>query len=142
METTDKIKITVEVTVKASVDKVWDLWTSPAHITKWNQASDDWHTPSAQNDLHPRGKFLYRMEARDGSSGINFWGVYDEIKKNHLIAYTTGDGRKVKITFTRIGAETKVVEIFEAESTNPPEMQRQGWQAILESFKKHAEANS
>jgi uncharacterized protein YndB with AHSA1/START domain len=138
---TDKTAITVETTVKAPVEKVWEHWTKPEHIIHWNNASDDWHSPKAENDLRTGGKFLYRMEAKDGSFGFDFGGVYDEIKTNELIAYTIGDGRKVKITFSGNGNETKVTETFEAENTNPLEMQKGGWQAILDNFKKYSEAN-
>lgn len=141
METANKTKITVENTVKAPVEKVWKLWTTPEYITKWNNASDDWHTPRAENDLRAGGKFLSRMEARDGSFGFDFGGVYDEVKTNELIDYIMGDGRKVKITFINKGNETKVIETFEAENQNPIEMQRGGWQAILDNFKKYAETN-
>jgi uncharacterized protein YndB with AHSA1/START domain len=138
-----KKTITVQAVINAPVEKVWNLWTTPGHITKWNNASGDWHTPRAENDLRVGKKFLYRMEAKDGSFGFDFAGVYDEIKRNELITYTIDDGRKVKVTFTKNNdAETKVVETFEAESTNPIEMQRGGWQAILDSFKKYVEASS
>lgn len=141
METANRTKITVESTIKAPVEKIWNFWTSPEHITKWNSASDDWHTPFAENDLRTGGKFLARMEARDGSFGFDFGGVYDEVKLNERIEYTLGDGRKVIINFTPKGNETKVVETFEAEDTNSIEMQKGGWQAILDSFKKYAETN-
>src|SRR3954462_14708487 len=124
METSKKI--TVETTVQAPVDKVWKYWTEPTHITKWNSASDDWHTPFAENDLRVGGKFTSRMEAKDGSFGFDFGGVYDDVKQNELIAYTIGDGRKVKVTFSSLGNTTKVTESFEAEGTNPVEMQRGG----------------
>src|SRR5947207_8159342 len=103
METTKKTSITIESTIKAPVEKVWKLWTSPEHITKWNNASDDWHTPRAENDLRVGGKFLSRMEAKDGSFGFDFGGEYDEVKTNKRITYTMGDGRKVEVTFTAIG---------------------------------------
>ena len=141
METQAKT-ITVENTVKAPVEKVWQFWTSPEHITKWSYASDDWHTPFAQNDLRIGGKFLSRMEAKDGSFGFDFGGVYDEVKINKMIAFTIGDGRKVKINFSANGGETRIVETFEAENTNSIEMQRGGWQSILDNFKKYAESNS
>ena len=141
METTSKNAITVEATVKSPIEKVWKFWTAPEHITKWNNASDDWHTPRAENDLRAGGKFLSRMEAKDGSFGFDFGGMYDEVITNKLIAYTMGDGRKAKITFESNGTETKVTETFEAESENPIEMQRGGWQAILNNFKKYTEAN-
>jgi uncharacterized protein YndB with AHSA1/START domain len=138
-----KKTITVQAVINAPVEKVWKLWTTPEYITKWNNASDDWHTPRAENDLQVGGKFLYRMEAKDGSFGFDFVGVYDEIRKNELIAYTIADERKVRVTFTKNNdVETKVVETFEAESTHPLEMQRDGWQAILNNFKKHVEASN
>ena len=139
METKDKTAITVEANVNAPIEKVWELCTKPEHITKWNNASDDWHTPRAENDLRPGGKFLSRMEAKDGSFGFDFGGVYDEIKTNELISYTMDDGRKAKITFTKNGNTTKVIETFEAENENPIEMQKGGWQAILNNFKKYTE---
>src|SRR5512137_401758 len=112
MKTTNKTTITIENVVKAPVEKVWKLWTAPEHIKKWNNASDDWHTPRAENDLRVGGKFLSRMEAKDGSMGFDFVGTYDAIKINELIEYTIEDGRKVKINFTSNGNETKVVETF------------------------------
>jgi len=139
MNTTEKTAITVQNTVNATPEKVWKLWTAPEHITKWNNASDDWHTPRAENDVRTGGKFLIRMESRDGSQGFDFGGVYDQVKENESIAYTMGDGRKVKITFAGSGNQTKVTETFEAESENSVEMQRGGWQAILDNFKKYAE---
>ena len=141
MHTKEKTLITVQTVINAPVEKIWKLWTTPEHITKWNNASDDWHTPFAENDLRTGGKFLSRMEAKDGSFGFDFGGVYDHIKTNEAIDYTIGDGRKVKISFTGKGNETKVIETFEAENHNPVEMQRGGWQAILDNFKKYAEAN-
>lgn len=133
--------ITIQTLVNAPVEKVWKLWSGPEHIIKWNNASDDWHTTTAKNDLRAGGEFSARMEAKDGSFGFDFGGVYDEVKTNELIAYTIGDGRKVKINFTGQGNATEVVETFEAESTHSIEMQRGGWQNILDNFKKYAEAN-
>jgi uncharacterized protein YndB with AHSA1/START domain len=141
METTSATKITVETIVNAPVEKVWKYWSLPEHITKWCAASDDWHAPKAENDLTVGGKFTTRMEAKDGSFGFEFGGVYDVVKTNELIEYTLGDGRKVEIHFTANGNQTKVVETFDAESTNPVEMQQGGWQAILENFKKYTESN-
>ena len=132
-------ELTVEATVQAPVEKVWAYWTDPAHIKKWNSASDDWHTPFAENDLRAGGKFTSRMEAKDGSMGFDFGGVYDEVKLHEMISYTMGDGRKVHITFTGQGNETEVIETFEAETENPVDFQRQGWQAILDNFKQYAE---
>jgi len=133
--------ITVESSISAPVQKVWEYWTKPEHITKWNSASDDWHTPWAKNDLRAGGSFSARMEARDGSMGFEFGGIYDEVKENEYIEYTMGDGRKVKVWFKTEGNGTHVVESFEAESMNPVEMQKDGWQAILDNFKKYTEAN-
>jgi uncharacterized protein YndB with AHSA1/START domain len=141
MTTTEKQKITVEATIDAPVAKVWEYWGEPRHITKWCNASDDWHAPKAENDLREGGKFSTRMEAKDGSFGFDFGGVYDVVKKNERIEYTIGDGRKVWITFSGQGNTTKVVETFEAESQNPVEMQQGGWQAILDNFKKYTETN-
>lgn len=133
-------KITIKATVNAPVEKVWKLWTTPEDIMQWNAASPDWHITSSVNDLRAGGTFSARMEAKDGSFGFDFGGVYDEVKTNELITYTLGDGRKVSITFTTNGEQTEVVETFEAEGQNPVEMQRDGWQAILNNFKKYAES--
>jgi uncharacterized protein YndB with AHSA1/START domain len=141
MDTANKTVVTVESTINAPVEKVWKYWSSPEHIMKWNQASEDWHTPSAQNDLRVGGKFSTRMEAKDGSFGFDFGGVYDEVKMNERIAYTMEDGRKVQVDFEGNGNQTKVTESFDAESQNSVEMQKGGWQAILDSFKKYTEAN-
>jgi uncharacterized protein YndB with AHSA1/START domain len=130
-------KIIVETTVKAPVEKVWEYWTEPTHITKWNTASEEWHTPYAENDLKVGGKFLSRMEAKDGSFGFDFGGVYDDVRLNDGIGYTLEDGRKVTINFIRQGDETKVIETFDAENSNPIEMQEAGWQAILDNFKRY-----
>jgi len=138
-EGTVKPAIIVVASVNAPVEKVWKLWTAPEHITKWNSASEDWHTPSATNDLRAGGKFTSRMEAKDGSMGFDFGGVYDEVKENELIEYTLGDNRKVKVVFSQQEGCTKVVETFEPETMNSHELQRGGWQAILNSFKKYAE---
>lgn len=132
--------ITVETSVEAPVEKVWELWTTPEHIKNWNKATEDWHTPKTENDLRPGGSFVSRMEAKDGSMGFDFGGTYDEVKTNELISYTLDDGRKVEIVFSSDGDMTKIIENFEAENTNPVEIQRGGWQAILDHFKKYAES--
>lgn len=142
MNTTNQVNITVEATVNAPVETVWNAWTSPEHIVKWNCASEDWHTPKAENDVRTGGKFMSRMEAKDGSFGFDFEGIYDEVKVNEIIAYTLGDNRKVRITFNGNGNNTAISETFEAESTNPIEMQKGGWQAILDNFKKYTESLS
>ena len=141
METATRTSITVENTINAPVEKVWAYWSAPEHITKWNNASEDWHSPRAENDLRTGGKFSTRMEAKDGSMGFDFGGTYDEVKTNEVIAYTMSDGRKVVVNFTKVGDQAKVIETFDAEETNPIEMQRGGWQAILDNFKKYVEAN-
>lgn len=141
MENPKKTIITVEATVKAPVEKVWKFWSSPEHITQWNNASDDWHTPYAENDLRVGGKFTSRMEAKDGSFGFDFWGVYDVVVTNERIEYTLGDDRKVKIVFTDQGNATQVTESFEAENENSVELQQSGWQAILDNFRKYTESH-
>ena len=141
METTNNTVVTIESTVNAPVEKVWKYWTGPEHITQWNTAIDTWHSPYAENDLRVGGKFLARMEAKDGSVGFDFGGIYDEVKNYETIAFTMGDGRKVNVQFTPTGNATKIVESFEAETQNPIEMQRGGWQSILDNFKKYVETN-
>ena len=141
METTTKNAITVVATVKAPVEKVWETWSEPKHIMQWCQASDDWHVPHAENDLQTNGKFKTTMAAKDGSMSFDFGGVYTNVEPYKLIEYALEDGRKVKIAFEANGAETKVTETFDPEDTNPIEMQRGGWQAILDNFKKYAEVN-
>ncbi|MBC7915687.1 MAG: SRPBCC family protein [Pyrinomonadaceae bacterium] len=133
--------ITVETLVNASLEKVWKIWTSPSDIIKWNTASEDWHTPTAENDLWEGGSFLYRMEAKDGSFGFDFSGVYNKIQELERIEYAMEDGRKVQIAFFPMGNQTKVVETFEAENENSPELQKTGWQAILNNFKAYTEAS-
>ena len=132
--------ITVETVINAPVQKVWDSFTSPEHITKWYFASDDWHAPKAENDIRTGGKFLTRMEAKDGSFGFDFEGVYDEVRANEYIEYHLADDRIVKTFFIADDDKTKVVQQFDAEKENPIEMQRGGWQAILNNFKKHTES--
>ena len=136
-----KIAITIEAMIDAPVAKAWEYWSKPEHIMQWCNASPDWHAPHAENDLQAGGKFSTRMEAKDGSFGFDFWGIYDEVKTNELITYTLGDERKVSIHFSSDGNTTKIVETFEAEEENPVEMQRGGWQAILDNFKNHVETN-
>jgi uncharacterized protein YndB with AHSA1/START domain len=131
--------ITINATVNAPVEKVWNFWNDSEHVVKWNTASPEWHTPKAENDFKIGGKFNYRMEAKDGSFGFDFWGIYDVIKLNEAIEYTLGDGRKVKIQFKSKGNETQIVQDFEAESVNPIEMQKGGWQSILDNFKNYVE---
>ena len=136
---TPKEKITIESTVNAPVDQVWKCWTTPTDIMQWNSASDDWHTPHAENDLRVGGQFMARMEAKDGSFGFDFGGTYEDVVPNKKIIYVLGDGRRVDVTFENKGQQTKVTETFEAENTNSLELQRNGWQAILDNFKKYTE---
>lgn len=131
--------ITVEAIVNAPVEKVWKYWTQPEHIIKWNYASDDWHCPAASNDLRAGGKFVATMAAKDGSMSFNFNGIYDQVIPHQLISYVIEGGRKVKIAFSSEAKGTKVVESFEPEDENPLEMQKGGWQAILNNFKKYTE---
>jgi uncharacterized protein YndB with AHSA1/START domain len=141
METATTSRVTVEATVNAPVEKVWEYWTTPTHIMKWNQASEDWHTTKSENDLRTGGTFSSRMEAKDGSFGFDFGGVYDDVKTNDTIAFTMGDGRKVDIKFTTNGNKTTIVETFDPENTHPVDFQKQGWQAIMNAFKKYTEEN-
>jgi uncharacterized protein YndB with AHSA1/START domain len=133
-----KEKITVEALVPAPIEEAWAYWTEPAHIVKWNSASADWHTPRAVNDLRVGGRFSARMESRDGKEGFDFAGTYTEVDEHRKIAYAMDDGRAVTVEFIPEGDVCRITETFEAESENPIEMQRGGWQAILDSFKKYA----
>jgi uncharacterized protein YndB with AHSA1/START domain len=139
MPATDKTVITVTAKIYVPVEKVWNLWTDPNHITNWNNASEDWHTTRAENDLRTGGKFLSRMEAKDGSMGFDFIGVYSLVDPLKKIAYTMEDGRKAEITFSENGGVTDISESFEAEDMNAIELQEAGWQSILNNFKKYAE---
>jgi len=136
METT---KITVEATVNAAIEKVWNCWTAPNHIIKWNNASPDWHTPYAENDLRTGGKFKSTMAARDGSMSFDFEGEYTNVVDQQLIEYALGDGRTVKVEFIEEGVAVKIIEQFDAEQMNPVDMQQAGWQAILNNFKSYTE---
>ena len=133
--------ITIATIANTSVEKAWKAWTTPNDIIQWNNASDDWHTTKAENDLRAGGKFSSRMEAKDGSFGFDFEGIYDKVIPNKFIEYTMGDGRKVKVEFSFNDNKTTITEIFEAEKENSIEMQRIGWQAILDNFKKYIESN-
>jgi uncharacterized protein YndB with AHSA1/START domain len=141
METIKKSIITVKTKLNAPIETVWKSWTTPGDIVKWNNASDDWYTPKAENDLKPGGKFNYRMEAKDGSICFDFGGIYESVVKYKKIDYTIGDGRKVRIGFSASGNKTEIIETFEAENINSIELQKTGWQSILDNFKKYVEAN-
>lgn len=136
----DKDTILVETIVNAPLNLVWKLWIEPAHIKKWNNASDDWHTPAASNDLKVDGKFTYTMAAKDGSFSFDLGGIYTAVVENELIAYTLEDGRKVRVEFMKMDSGIKIIELFEPENENSTEMQKAGWQAILDNFKKYAES--
>lgn len=133
--------VNIKATIHAPIAKVWEYWNTPEHVTKWNTAHPDWHSPSAANDLRVGGTFSYRMEAKDGSFGFDFGGVYDKVEEHRHIAYTMGDGRKVRVNFDSEGNTTHIDETFEAETQNPVDIQQTGWQAILDNFKKYVEEN-
>jgi uncharacterized protein YndB with AHSA1/START domain len=136
------MKITVETVVKARLNQVWDAWNKPADIQKWNAAQNDWHTTRSTVDLREGGTFLARMEAKDGSAGFDFEGTYTRIVPHKAIEYRMSDGREVQVEFAEHGAVVAVKETFDAETENPPDVQRSGWQAILESFRRHVEAKA
>lgn len=139
METS--VKINVEATVNAPVEKVWNAWTTPAAIMVWNTADPSWHCPSSENDLREGGKFKTRMEAKDGSFGFDFEGVYNKVEQYKEITYTMGDGRVATTIFTEVDGKTNVATTFDAETVNPVEMQKGGWQAILNNFVNYVEQN-
>ena len=134
------MQITVETVVHARPDEVWDAWITPADIKQWNTAQGDWHTTRSTVDLREGGKFLSRMEAKDGSEGFDFEGTYTRIVPHKTIEYRMSDGREVKVEFVERPAGVLVRETFDAETENPPELQRTGWQAILDNFARHVQA--
>lgn len=136
------MKITVQTHVKAPLQTVWDTWVTPADITQWNFASDDWCCPHAEVDLKPGGVYRSRMEAKDGSMGFDFTCEITEVEPGEKLAYKMEDGREVIVHFQREGDGTAVVETFDAETENPPDLQQQGWQAILDNFARHAESKA
>jgi uncharacterized protein YndB with AHSA1/START domain len=133
-------KITVEVSIERDIEKVWELWNEPEHIIKWNHASDDWHTVRAENELKVGGKFFYRMEAKDGSFGFDCEAIYTEVEAGKKLEYVGLGDRTVTIHFEIEGEKTQITESFDAENENPIELQKAGWQAILNNFKKYAES--
>ena len=136
---TENTAVTIGATIAAPLDQVWQMWTQPEHVTQWNHASDDWHCPRAANDLRPGGAFSFTMAAKDGSFSFDFGGVYDRVVEHRYLDSTLGDGRKWSVIFYAVGDETQVIETFETESENSVELQRGGWQAILNNFKAYAE---
>ena len=133
------MKITVEALVQAPLDTTWQAWTEPEHITEWNAASDDWCSPKATNDLRVGGQFSARMEAKDGSAGFDFEGTYTLVEAGKRIEYVMADGRTVQIVFAPEGDGVRVTETFDTENENSAELQKAGWQSILDNFKRHAE---
>lgn len=134
------LKITIQTEVKSNIEKVWAAWTTPEDINQWNAASDDWHNPRSTNDLRVGGKFSYRMEAKDGSMGFDFEGTYTNVVGGKLIEYVLEDGRIVSVAFEPVDDGIRIVETFDAENSNSAEMQRQGWQCILNRFGAYVEA--
>ena len=132
--------ITVTTTIEASIENVWDAWTNPSHITQWYHASDDWHAPYADNNLRVDGTFKTTMAAKDGSFSFDLEGVYTKLDLHKYIAYTLTDGRNVEITFNKENGSVNIIESFDPESQNSHELQQQGWQMILNNFKKHVES--
>jgi uncharacterized protein YndB with AHSA1/START domain len=134
------MKITVDTTISAPIDQVWRAYTTPADIKHWNAASDDWHTTTSTVDLRVGGNFSSRMEAKDGSMGFDFAGTYTKIVENQIIEYAFGD-RQAQVEFANSPAGVTVRVTFDSESVYPIEQQRQGWQSILDNFKKYVEAH-
>lgn len=139
MSRTEGTTITVATTVAAPLDEVWRAWTTPADIIQWNAASEDWHTPRASVDLRPGGKFLSRMESKDGRMGFDFEGVFTRVEAHRLIEYAMSDSRKVLVTFADGPNGVSVTETFDSEPTHSLDQQRAGWQSILENFRRHVE---
>jgi len=133
------VKITIEALARAPIAEVWRAWNTPGDIMQWNAASEDWHTTQSSVDLREGGSFRSRMEAKDGSFGFDFGGTYTLVEPEREIRYTMPDGREVETTFTAEGDGVRIRTVFDAEGQNPVEMQRDGWQAILDSFVKHVE---
>jgi uncharacterized protein YndB with AHSA1/START domain len=136
----DVTKITLTAIINAPVSKVWDYYTQPSHITKWNFADPSWHCPSATNDMKVGGTYLARMEAKDGSFGFDFEAIYSEINEGNNFTYVFG-GRTATVSFEDDRNQTNITVSFDPEDQNPIELQRQGWQAILNNFKAYTEAN-
>lgn len=133
--------ISIQTQVNAPISKVWEYYNKPTHIVNWNNASSDWHTPKAENDFKVGGRFVYRMESVDGKNGFDFGGVYTQIEQESVLKYTIDDGRKVEVFMNDVDGKTNVDLTFEAETENSLELQREGWQAILDNFKNYVESN-
>ena len=137
---TQATKVTVEATADAPLEKVWETWNTPVDIMQWNSADPGWHSPRSENDLRPGGKFNHRMEAKDGSFGFDFEGVSDTVELHREISYTMSDGRKATTLFSEQNGKTKMETTFDAEPVNDPELQKQGWQAIMNNFVRYVES--
>lgn len=137
----DTTKITIQVVVAADRQKVWNCYTQPEHITKWNFATDTWHCPAASNDMRVGGKYLARMEAKDGSFAFDFEAVYNEIVDGEKFTYTMPDNREIQVSFEKMDDKTRVTVTFDPENVNPVDLQRDGWQSILDNFRRYAEGN-
>lgn len=135
-------RIEIENKINAKLDQVWEYWTKPEHITKWNIASEDWLCPKAENDLKEGGKFKYRMESEDGKVGFDFAGTYKEVKEKQKLTYELEDGRNAEVTFSEEDGTVMIKETLDTEDENPVDQQEQGWKSILESFKTYAEEQS
>jgi uncharacterized protein YndB with AHSA1/START domain len=133
------MKIAIDTVVKANLSSVWDTWNNPEDIKQWNAAQDDWHTTRSTVDLREGGKFFSRMEAKDGSMGFDFEGTYTRVVPHNIIEYRMSDGREVKVEFVKRGDSVIVKTTFDAETENPPEMQRAGWQSISDNFGRYVE---
>ena len=133
--------VTVQAIIKAHINKVWEYWTNPTHIVHWNFASADWHCPNATNNLEISGEFHYLMAAKDGSVSFDFWGTYQAIEINKQIDILLGDGRKMEVSFEETTEGTQLTERFEPETMNAVELQKTGWQLILDNFKSYVDEN-
>jgi uncharacterized protein YndB with AHSA1/START domain len=134
-------RITVAAEINAPLQKVWNAWSNPEAIKQWNQASADWHTTEAENDLSEGGQFCFHMAAKDGSAGFDLKGTYVAVDELEYIEYELEDGRQVGISFNEEDGITSITETFEAENQNPASLQQEGWQSILNSFKQFVESN-
>jgi uncharacterized protein YndB with AHSA1/START domain len=132
--------ITISTIIRVAKEKVWDCYTLPEHIIRWNFATPDWHCPAAHNNLTPGGTYHARMEAKDGSFAFDFKATYQQIIPYDSFQFVMDDGRKVHFSLEESEAGTIVNIAFDAENVNPLEMQRQGWQAILDNFKNYTES--
>lgn len=134
-----KSPITVETTIKSTIENVWNLWTTPEDIKQWNNPSEEWHTLKVENDLKDGGKFLFRMESKDGADGFDFSGTYDKVILNKLIEYTLDDGRKTINEFIQNKNSVTITETFEPEAKTPLDVQKEFCQGVLGNFKKYVE---